>query len=96
MKEEKAMKNAPLRSVPKTDLKGKPSKPDKKDESEVCPVYDYNKVLGSNKDGNYKIGGIKLLGDDFTKYDEPENNFKLANLIKASGWVFCSFCFLIV
>ncbi|MBP3801733.1 MAG: hypothetical protein J6I85_06920, partial [Clostridia bacterium] len=85
--EEKAIEKA-LREQPKKDTKAKPGQPKpvtkKDEEDENCPVYDYNKTLGSNKNGNYSIGGIKLLGDEFSKYDEPENNFKLGNLIKAS------------
>ena len=44
--------------------------------------YDYKKHL--DKDKKFAIRGIKILGDEFNKYDEPENNFKLNDMIAAS------------
>ena len=96
--EEKALEEAKkrLKAVPKSASKAKPIEPKiqlkpvpKKpgtegEPDENCPIYDYNKALGKNKEGDYTIGGIKILGDEFNKYDKPENNYKIKNMIASS------------
>ena len=40
--------------------------------------------MGSNKDDNYVIGGIKILGDEFYIYDGPVTIYKVGKLFDAS------------
>ena len=83
---EQAQKEAPLsRPAQEPKLKSAPQRPAGGRPADVnYPAYDYNKVLGSNKDGNYVIGGIKILGDELYRYDDPVTNYKVGKLVDAS------------
>jgi len=86
------------KELAKNNLRGAPRKLDKKGEPEgrktdykgakrpnEIPTYDYKKDKGKNKNGDdYAIGGIKILGDEFSRYEDPENDFELGKMIEAS------------
>jgi hypothetical protein len=86
------------KELAKNNLRGAAKRLDKKGEPEGIksdykgtkrpkdiPTYDYKKDKGKNKNGDdYAIGGIKILGDEFSRYEDPENDFELGKMIEAS------------